>query len=78
MAKKLTSEQKLRRALAALDKAVQDWYKEHSPYNKERYASAHIRDFEDGRHVSNITVSLCPGADRFIDIYSSKNHLDDE
>lgn len=73
MAKKLTSEQKVKRALAAFDSAVQEWYKEHSPNNKECYAFVHIRNI-DNYHVSNVTLKPCTAVDNYTSISSSRGH----
>ena len=64
----------LKRALATLDTAVQKWYEVHVPLNKERYASCHIRNYPDGRHVSNITLLPDPidNIYSYVDIASSK------
>lgn len=65
----MTSEQKVKRALAALDSAVQEWYAEHNPENKERYADASIiTNNEDGYHVCRITLNKDPDGKEFIDI----------
>lgn len=66
---KLTSEQKLKRALMALDTAVQAWYAEHNPKNKEHYASTAIFDDpEEGYHICRITLNSDPEGRVFIDI----------
>ena len=65
------SEKKIRRALSALDLAVQEWYAEHNPENKEHYASATILDGDD-YHASRITLNSDSGGTEFIDIESSK------
>lgn len=68
----------LKKALAALDTAVQKWYERNVPQNKERYASCHIRTYYNGSHVSNITLNPDPDpypdpdTDNYIDIKSSK------
>ena len=67
------SEKKIRRALSALDTAVQEWYAEHNPKNKEHYASATILD-GDGCHSSRITLNSDPEGTEFVDIQSSKQH----
>ena len=51
----MNSEQKIRDALVALDKAVQEWYQENNPDNKEHYADAYICD--DDTHVCRITLN---------------------
>ena len=68
----MTSEKKIRRALAALDTAVQEWYAEHNPGNKSHYASAHICDYEEGIHASRITLQTDVEGDNYTDICSSK------
>lgn len=70
--KSSNSEKKIRRALAALDSAVQAWYAEHNPENKDRYASAHICDYEGGLHASRITLQTDVAGESYKDIYSSK------
>lgn len=73
MAKKLTSTQKVQRALRALDNAVQEWYQENNPNNRVHYASAHIRDYpEDNLHASRCTLHADETGDNYIDITSSK------
>lgn len=64
----------LKKALAALDTAVQKWYESNVPQNKERYATCHIRTYHNGSHVSNITLS--PDTDEYIDFESSKEKID--
>lgn len=67
------SEKKIKRALAALDSAVQEWYAEHNPENKSHYASVHICDYpEDGLHSSCITLQKDATNDHYIEIASSK------
>jgi hypothetical protein len=66
------SEKKIRRALAALDTAVQEWYAEHNPENKNHYASVHIGDYEDGIHASHVTLQTDVAGENYKDIYSSK------
>lgn len=69
----MTTEQKIKRALAALDSAVQEWYAEHNPENKCHYASAHICDYEDDNyHASRITLQTDVTGENYKDIYSSK------
>lgn len=65
------SEKKIRRALSALDTAVQEWYAEHNPKNKMHYASATILDGDD-YHASRIILNSDPENKEFIDIESSK------
>ena len=67
----LTSKQKIKRALAALDTAIQAWYDENHPNDTERYATMHIRNYPDG-HVSHVTL-YDKARDKFIDIRSSKD-----
>lgn len=64
----------LKRALAALDTAVQKWYKEHIPSYNERYASCHFRTCHDGRHISEITLKTSDSGN-YINIASSKEDL---
>ena len=64
----------LKRALAALDTAVQKWYKEHIPYYNERYASCHFRTYPDGSHISEITLKTSDSGN-YINIVSSKEDL---
>ena len=64
----------LKRALAALDTAVQKWYKEHIPSYNERYASCHFRTYHDGRHISEITLKTSDSGN-YINIVSSKEDL---
>ena len=69
------SEKKVRRALSALDTAVQAWYAEHNPKNKDHYASATIMDdMECDIHVSRITLNSDPEGKCYIDIQSPKHH----
>lgn len=69
----MTSEKKIKRALAALDTAVQEWYAEHNPNNKEHYASVHICDYPgDKIHASRCTLQTDTTGDNYTDIYSSK------
>ena len=68
----MTAEQKIKRALSALDSAVQEWYAEHNPKNKSCYASAHICDYEEGCHASRITLQSDATEEHYTDIYSSK------
>lgn len=76
MASKYSSVTKIKRALAALDSAVQEWYAEHNPENKERYADATFMDYpEDGTHISRISLNTDPEGKLYTDICSSKQHL---
>ena len=64
----------LKRALAALDTAVQKWYKERIPAYSERYASCHFRTYPDGSHISEITLKTSDSGN-YINIASSKEDL---
>lgn len=64
----------LKRALAALDTAVQKWYKEHIPSCNERYASCHFRTYPNGRHISEIVLKTSDSGN-YISIASSKEDL---
>ena len=64
----------LKRALAALDTAVQKWYKEHIPSYNERYASCHFRTYSDGKHISIVTLKTSDSGN-YISIASSKEDL---
>lgn len=66
-----TTTKQLKKALAALDTAVQKWYKEHYPSNSERYAHCHLRTFPDGKHSSEITLKPSDNG-HYINIVSSK------
>ena len=69
----MTSEKKIKRALSALDSAVQEWYAEHNPNNKEHYASVHICDYPDDHlHASRCTLQADDTGDNYIDICSSR------
>ena len=68
------SEQKVRRALSALDTAVQAWYAEHNPENKEHYADASfINNDADGYHVCRITLNSDPEGTEFVDIKGGRH-----
>lgn len=70
----MTSEQKVKRALAALDTAVQEWYAEHNPKNTEHYASASfITNDEDGYCVCRITLNKDPAGKVFVDIKGGRH-----
>lgn len=70
----MTTEQKVKRALAQLDTAIQAWYAEHNPENTERYASATFLDnTEDNYHVSRITLNSDAAGREFVDIKSTRN-----
>lgn len=73
MNSKLKAERQLKKALAALDTAVQKWYEVNASLNKERYASCHIRSYRNGDHVSEITLRPDEDKDNYIDIVSSKD-----
>jgi len=72
----MTSGQKIKRALSALDSAVQEWYAEHNPENKSHYASVHICDYSEGKcvglHASRITLQTDIEGENYVDITSSK------
>lgn len=70
--KKDKATKQLKKALAALDTAVQKWYESNVPLDKSHYASCHIRSYPDGMHISNITLLLNRDKDEYIDIASSK------
>lgn len=63
--------EQLKRALAALDTAVQKWYKEHVPYYSEHYTHCHFRTYPDGKHISNIALKISDSGN-YINIASSK------
>jgi len=69
------TEQAVRRALAQLDTAVQKWYAENNPGNKEHYASATFltNTEEDNYHVSSITLNSDAEGREFVDIKSRRN-----
>ena len=68
----MTSKQKLLRALAALDTAVQEWYAENNPKNTEHYASVAImNDVEDNYHCSRVTLNKDVKGTVFIEFTSS-------
>ena len=71
--KKLTTKEKVKRALASLDTAIQEWYKENYPECDDRYASVHIRDFDDG-HCSKITLRS-KGSREYVVLKSSKDTM---
>lgn len=64
----MNSEQKIKDALAALDKAVQEWYRENNPDNKEHYASVCI--CEDATHVCRITLNSDVAGIEYVTIMS--------
>ena len=61
--------ERVKKALATLDRAVQAWYKENDPDNKERYATVHIRTYIKERHTSNVT--LCKGGNDYVTFESA-------
>ena len=65
----MTSEQKVKRALTALDTAVQEWYAEHNPENTEHYADATILNNE----VCRITLNTDPAGKVFYDIKGGRH-----
>ena len=71
MSKKLTPEQKVKRALEALDVAVQEWYAENNPKDKTHYANPTIADYEEIGHISRITLQGPNGT--WVDLTSSKH-----
>ena len=66
----MNSEQKIKDALVALDKAVQEWYQENNPDNKEHYASVCI--YEDDTHVCRITLNSDVEGIEYVTIEVSK------
>lgn len=70
--KKDRATKQLKKALAALDTAVQKWYESNAPLNREHYASSHFRDYPDGSHVSKITLLPDNDTDNYVEIASSK------
>ena len=70
----MTSEQKVKRALTALDTAVQEWYAEHNPENKEHYADATIfTSAKDGHRVCRITLNTDPAGKVFYNIKGGRH-----
>lgn len=67
----MNSEQKIKDALVALDKAVQEWYQENNPDNKEHYASVCICDDDDDTHACRITLNSDVEGKEYITIISS-------
>lgn len=65
----MNSEQKIKDALAALDKAVQEWYQENNPDNKGHYADAYI--YEDDTHVCRITLNSDVAGEEYVTIEAS-------
>lgn len=69
----MNSEQKIRDALVALDKAVQEWYQENNPDNKEHYASVCIyEDVDDGTHICRTTLNSDAEGTEYVTIEVSK------
>lgn len=68
----MTSEQKVKRALTALDTAVQEWYAEHNPENTEHYAVATIFNGE-GYHVCRTTLNTDPAGKVFYGIKGGRH-----
>lgn len=62
----MNSEQKIKDALVALDKAVQEWYQENNPDNKEHYASVCI--CEDDTHICRITLNSDAAGKEYVTI----------
>lgn len=70
----MTSEQKVKRALMALDTAVQEWYAEHNPENTEHYADATIlNNSEGGYHVCRITLNTDPAGKEFYELTGGRH-----
>lgn len=69
----MTSEQKIKRALAALDSAVQAWYAEHNPENEEHYADASFMIGDDRYRVCRITLNSDPEGKVFIEIKGERH-----
>lgn len=61
--------QKIKDALVALDKAVQEWYQENNPDNKEHYASVCI--YEDDTRVCRITLNSDVAGKEYVTIEAS-------
>ena len=64
----MSSEQKIKDALVALDKAVQEWYQENNPDNKEHYASVYICDTDT--HECRITLNSDVASTEYVTIMS--------
>lgn len=70
----MTSEQKVKRALTALDTAVQAWYAEHNPENTEHYADASfLASTEDGYRVCRITLNTDPAGKEFYELRGGRH-----
>lgn len=70
----MTSEQKVKRALTALDTAVHEWYAEHNPENTEHYADASIYvGDKDGYRVCRITLNTDPAGKKFCEIRGGRH-----
>lgn len=69
----MTSEQKVKRALTALDTVVQEWYAEHNPENKEHYADATIFNDDEGYRMCRITLNTDPVGKVFYDITGGRH-----
>lgn len=65
----MNSEQKVKDALVVLDKAVQEWYQENNPDNKEHYADAYI--YEDDAHICRITLNSDAAGEEYVTIEAS-------
>lgn len=70
----MTTEQKVKRALTALDTAVQAWYAEHNPENTEHYASSSfITSDADEYRVCRITLNTDPEGKEFCEIKGGRH-----
>ena len=69
----MTSEQKVKRALTALDTAVQEWYAEHNPENTEHYADATIFNGDEGYHSCRITLNTDPAGKEFYELTGGRH-----
>lgn len=72
----MNSEQKIKDALVALDKAVQEWYQENNPDNKEHYADAYI--YDDGTHVCRITLNSDAAGEEYVTIIEASGQEEEE
>lgn len=68
---RIATTKQLKRALAALDTAIQNWYKEYVPYYSRRYAHYHFCAYPDGEHISDIILKISDNGN-YIKIASSK------